>query len=353
MFVACDDEAVAAWADAVGARGAVDARARTQRRRRVEQDDDLGQGLRSPRDRPQRPAPGRRPRRARRGRDDLPRARSRRERHERARRCRSRRAIAISYGAGSFDAHLAQALASPATGGPDYASRCAATPVSPSTSTRRTTSPIRPCGRSCPDGCKRSWPADAEPGGRCRRRWRWPTATIDLDVPASALAIGAHPDDIEFGAGGTLAKWADCGCVVHYLVCTDGSKGTWDPDADTAALVGRRRDEQREAARRIAGERAGEVIFLDRVDGELENDAATRTEIVRAIRRLRPDVVRRPRPVEALPPPSRPPRHRAAACATRSSAPATRTSTATSASPRSARPRCCCSRPTCRTTPRT
>jgi LmbE family N-acetylglucosaminyl deacetylase len=118
-----------------------------------------------------------------------------------------------------------------------------------------------------------------------------PTATIDLDVPSSVLAIGAHPDDIEFGAGGTLAKWADNGCAIHHLVCTDGSKGTWDPDADTHALVGRRREEQREAARRLAGDLASEVIFLDRVDGELENDAATRAEIVAAIRRLRPDVV--------------------------------------------------------------
>ena len=53
----------------------------------------------------------------------------------------------------------------------------------------------------------------------------------------------------------------------------------------------RRQEEQREAARRIAGANAGEVIFLDHVDGELANDATTRTEIVRAIRRLRPEVV--------------------------------------------------------------
>ena len=115
--------------------------------------------------------------------------------------------------------------------------------------------------------------------------------TTELTPPAVALAVGAHPDDVEFGAGGTLAKWSDAGCTVHHLVCTDGSKGTWDPDADTDALVARRQAEQREAARRLAGECAGEVIFLERVDGELANDVATRTEIVRAIRRLRPDVV--------------------------------------------------------------
>jgi LmbE family N-acetylglucosaminyl deacetylase len=118
------------------------------------------------------------------------------------------------------------------------------------------------------------------------------TATVDLDTPGCALAIGAHPDDIEFGAGGTLAKWAAAGCVVHHLVCTDGSKGTWDVDADTVALVARRQDEQREAARLTAGGRpSGSVSFLGRIDGELANDVATRTEIVRAIRTLRPDVV--------------------------------------------------------------
>jgi LmbE family N-acetylglucosaminyl deacetylase len=46
--------------------------------------------------------------------------------------------------------------------------------------------------------------------------------TSNLDVPSVVLAIGAHPDDIEFGCGGTLAKWAKSGAVIHYLVCTDG-----------------------------------------------------------------------------------------------------------------------------------
>ena len=62
--------------------------------------------------------------------------------------------------------------------------------------------------------------------------------TRDLDVPSVALAVGAHPDDVEFGAGATLAKWAAAGCTVHHLVCTDGSKGTWDVNADLPALVG-------------------------------------------------------------------------------------------------------------------
>jgi len=86
--------------------------------------------------------------------------------------------------------------------------------------------------------------------------------TVDLAVPARALAIGAHPDDIEFGCGATLAKWSGAGCEASLLVCTDGSKGTWDAGADIAALVARRRREQAEAARRLGA--LGEVRFLGR-----------------------------------------------------------------------------------------
>ncbi|PIE32928.1 MAG: PIG-L domain-containing protein [Ilumatobacter coccineus] len=115
--------------------------------------------------------------------------------------------------------------------------------------------------------------------------------SINLAVPASALAIGAHPDDVEFGCGATLAKWAAEGCVIHHLVCTDGSKGTWDPTADLNALVAQRQHEQREAAQRVAGDHAGEVIFLNRVDGELSADRETIRDVVAQIRRLRPQVV--------------------------------------------------------------
>ena len=118
----------------------------------------------------------------------------------------------------------------------------------------------------------------------------------DLPTPSSVLAIGAHPDDVEFGAGGTLAKWAAGGCTVHHLICTDGSKGTWDIGADLHALVSRRQIEQREAARRLAGVApgcggVGEVVFLGRVDGDLRSDRDTVSDVARIIRRLRPDVV--------------------------------------------------------------
>jgi LmbE family N-acetylglucosaminyl deacetylase len=108
-------------------------------------------------------------------------------------------------------------------------------------------------------------------------------------VPASALAIGAHPDDVEFGAGGTLARWAASGCVVHHLLLTDGSKGTWDVDADVPALVATREAEQRAAAACLGA--TGEVRFLGRVDGELSAGPDERTAVAAAIRELRPEAV--------------------------------------------------------------
>lgn len=108
-------------------------------------------------------------------------------------------------------------------------------------------------------------------------------------APARALAIGAHPDDIEFGCGATLARWAAAGCIVHHLVCTDGSKGSWDPSEDVAALVVTRQQEQRAAAAALGA--TGEVVFLGWPDGELETGLRQRWEIAYWIRRLQPAVV--------------------------------------------------------------
>jgi len=113
--------------------------------------------------------------------------------------------------------------------------------------------------------------------------------SVDLPLPAVALAIAAHPDDVEFGCGATLAKWAAAGCVVHHVVCTDGSKGTWDPHADTAALVVTRQREQRAAAAALGA--TGEVVFLGWPDGELDSGLRQRWEIAYWIRKLQPDVV--------------------------------------------------------------
>jgi LmbE family N-acetylglucosaminyl deacetylase len=109
-----------------------------------------------------------------------------------------------------------------------------------------------------------------------------------LEVPERVLAIGAHPDDVEFGCGATLAKWAASGAYIEILVLTDGSKGTWDPSVDAVTLVAQRRREQQDAARAL-GVAAARV--LDLVDGELDSDRPTRQRVCEVIRQVRPDVV--------------------------------------------------------------
>lgn len=113
--------------------------------------------------------------------------------------------------------------------------------------------------------------------------------TTNLETPERALAIAAHPDDIEFGSGATLAKWAADGCEVSLLVCTDGSKGTWDTNVDTDLLVATRQAEQQSAAAKLGA--TGEVLFLGLIDGELESGLPERAQVVSVIRRLQPDIV--------------------------------------------------------------
>jgi LmbE family N-acetylglucosaminyl deacetylase len=116
------------------------------------------------------------------------------------------------------------------------------------------------------------------------------TMSRDLPTPGVALAIAAHPDDVEFQAGATLAKWAAAGCAVHHLILTDGSKGSWDPAEDQAALVATREHEQRAAALRLGGAPDG-VRFLRWRDGELEAGPRQQAQVAAAIREVRPDVV--------------------------------------------------------------
>jgi LmbE family N-acetylglucosaminyl deacetylase len=121
--------------------------------------------------------------------------------------------------------------------------------------------------------------------------------TRDLPVPEVALAVGAHPDDIEFGCGATLARWAASGTRLHYVVLTDGSKGTWDAGADLAALIKARNEESRAAAAvvdgagRIQSHAVDRILFLQRVDGALENGTDERRALAGIIRQVRPTVV--------------------------------------------------------------
>jgi len=112
--------------------------------------------------------------------------------------------------------------------------------------------------------------------------------TFDLPVPDRVLAIGAHPDDIEFGCGATLAKWAAAGSEIWLFVLTDGSKGSWDPNADPAELANLRVNEQ-VAAARVLG--AAKVLHAGFVDGELYNGRGEREGVCGVIRRARPSVL--------------------------------------------------------------
>ena len=109
-----------------------------------------------------------------------------------------------------------------------------------------------------------------------------------LERPDTALAIGAHADDIEFGCGGTLAKWSAEGTTVHLAVLTDGSKGSWNADEDLDALIKLRKEEQSRAAE-VLGAHA--LHHLEYVDGELENGKEERQAVVALIREVRPDVI--------------------------------------------------------------
>ena len=106
--------------------------------------------------------------------------------------------------------------------------------------------------------------------------------------PTTVLGIGAHPDDLDFMAGGTLAKFAAEGAAVHYLILTDGSNGTADYELSASELVAVRQAEQ-DAAARATGAVSSE--FFDYKDGELEVTLTLKKDIVRVIRKLKPDVV--------------------------------------------------------------
>jgi LmbE family N-acetylglucosaminyl deacetylase len=101
------------------------------------------------------------------------------------------------------------------------------------------------------------------------------------------MFIAAHPDDIEFGVAGTAAKWAQQGCDVIYVVVTDGNVGSHAEGMTTEALAAIRRREQTAAAE-IVGARC---VFLGYHDGFLEPSLALRKDLVREIRRHKPQAV--------------------------------------------------------------
>lgn len=109
-----------------------------------------------------------------------------------------------------------------------------------------------------------------------------------MNPPKTALAIVAHPDDIEFCFGGTLARWTQAGTVVSYLIATNGASGSAEDTIDPNEVMSTRKAEQQKAASLLGVET---VIHLDYADGFLECSQALKKDIVTHIRKLKPEVV--------------------------------------------------------------
>jgi LmbE family N-acetylglucosaminyl deacetylase len=105
--------------------------------------------------------------------------------------------------------------------------------------------------------------------------------------PKRALVIAAHPDDIEFVCAGTIAKWVRAGSEVRYVLATSGDAGTHEYGVTREELAKRREVEQRAAARTVG---VNEVVFLGYRDGEVTPSLALRRDLVREIRRFRPEI---------------------------------------------------------------
>jgi LmbE family N-acetylglucosaminyl deacetylase len=110
----------------------------------------------------------------------------------------------------------------------------------------------------------------------------------DLTPHHRIMVVVAHPDDMEFGAGGTVARLAREGKEIVLVQCTSGDKGTNRLDLTPEELARERENEEREACRRLG---VSEIVFLRLPDGELMPDLAFRERIVRQIRAYRPDIV--------------------------------------------------------------
>jgi len=114
-------------------------------------------------------------------------------------------------------------------------------------------------------------------------------AKFDGDwIPPSAMTIFAHPDDMEFSCGATLAKWAKAGCEISVVLCTSGNVGTHDVKYTPNTLAVVREEEQKNACAVLG---IKHIEFLRHDDSRLEADLTLRRELVHLIRKYRPEVV--------------------------------------------------------------
>jgi len=111
---------------------------------------------------------------------------------------------------------------------------------------------------------------------------------IHAEIPTRAMAIFAHPDDIEFSVAGTVAGWVRAGCRVAYVLVTSGDVGIAEPGMTKERAVAIREAEQRAAAAVVG---VTDVTFLREPDGMVEPTIALRKRLVRELRRFRPEAV--------------------------------------------------------------
>jgi LmbE family N-acetylglucosaminyl deacetylase len=116
---------------------------------------------------------------------------------------------------------------------------------------------------------------------------------LDDAEAARVLSITAHPDDVDFGVAGTIARWTDAGIEVTYCVVTDGDAGGLDEDFPRSEIPALRRAEQVAAAKCVG---VHDVRFLGYPDGLLEATLDLRRDLARVIRQVRPDRVVCPSP---------------------------------------------------------
>lgn len=129
--------------------------------------------------------------------------------------------------------------------------------------------------------------ADVRRGSRLTERWA-PRPGFHR-----ALVVTAHPDDVDFGAAGTVAVWTGAGVEVAYCVVTDGEAGGADRSVPRAEMASLRRDEQRAAAGEVG---VAQVTFLGYPDGCVEAGLPLRRDLTRVLRAFRPQLVLAPSP---------------------------------------------------------
>ncbi len=113
-------------------------------------------------------------------------------------------------------------------------------------------------------------------------------AVLRIDEIKTALAVMAHPDDVDFSAAGLVSQLTDGGADVTYCLVTDGQAGGFDQSIDRQTMARIRREEQTKAAAEVG---VTDLVFIGRMDGEVAYDSGLRHDITRVIRQVRPQIV--------------------------------------------------------------